>query len=570
MTLANAAIDYYSSAYSTAGKRLMGREVASEGFLQAFLRHGDVERFYCLADSQADFNEFAAACRKWREDRPAVWIPRQEPASLAVPGCLFRGDPLLSKLAWQRRRYGDRAYSLCGVTHTTCTHAVMEALGGLLVEPLYAWDAIVCTSQVVRATAERLLEAWGDYLRNRLGACEPPRVRLPVIPLGVDTAAFDDPHREQTRLAVRRSLGIHAEEFVVLYVGRLAFHAKAHPWQMYLALEQAAERAQKTICLVLAGWFASAEIETAFKVHARALCPRVKMVYIDGNRPEFRRRIWHAADVFLSLADNIQETFGLTPIEAMAAGLPVVVSDWDGYKDTVRHGIDGFRVPTVTPAASAGTELAWRYDRGEDDYDRFIGTASLCAAIDVEQCVAWLVRLAENAALRASLGRSGKQRALSCYDWRHIVRAYQELWQELQNVRRADASPQAPLLPPPHPLRPDPFALFASCPTTQFKDSTVFVRCAAAEQRLTEIYQAPMMNFAAPLFATLDESRRILALLDDAPRSLADLAASGAARDRPRLERTLGWLLKGGVVALDPFPKASDDGSPWASNGGVL
>jgi len=28
----------------------------------------------------------------------------------------------------------------------------------------------------------------------------------------------------------------------------------------------------------------------------------------------------------------------------MAAGLPCVVTDWDGYKDTVRHGEDGFRV----------------------------------------------------------------------------------------------------------------------------------------------------------------------------------------------------------------------------------
>ena len=48
----------------------------------------------------------------------------------------------------------------------------------------------------------------------------------------------------------------------------------------------------------------------------------------------------------MSLVDNPQETFGLAVAEAMAAGVPLVVSDWNGYRDLVRDGIDGFRVPT--------------------------------------------------------------------------------------------------------------------------------------------------------------------------------------------------------------------------------
>jgi glycogen synthase len=56
------------------------------------------------------------------------------------------------------------------------------------------------------------------------------------------------------------------------------------------------------------------------------------------------------------MSDNIQETFGLTPLEAMAAGLPVIVGDWDGYKDTVRDGVDGFRIPSLMPPAPLGTD----------------------------------------------------------------------------------------------------------------------------------------------------------------------------------------------------------------------
>lgn len=42
----------------------------------------------------------------------------------------------------------------------------------------------------------------------------------------------------------------------------------------------------------------------------------------------------------------------------MAAGLPVVVSDWDGHRDTVVDGENGFRIPTYAlPAGSGGLLL---------------------------------------------------------------------------------------------------------------------------------------------------------------------------------------------------------------------
>src|SRR5262249_57736317 len=101
-----------------------------------------------------------------------------------------------------------------------------------------------------------------------------------------------------------------------------------------------------------------------------------------------RRGAYAAADIFMSLADNIQETFGLTPVEAMAAGLPVIVSDWNGYRDTVRHGAEGFLIPTIAPPPGSGVVLAQRYAAGSVDYDHFIGKAAQFVALDQGACLA--------------------------------------------------------------------------------------------------------------------------------------------------------------------------------------
>ena len=190
----------------------------------------------------------------------------------------------------------------------------------------------------------------------------------------------------------------------MLFVGRLTFHAKAHPLAMYQALEKAAQVTGKRVTLIECGWPPNEHIEKAYADAARLACPSVRVVTLDGLEAAARQTAWAGADVFCSLADNIQETFGITPIEAMAAGLPVVVSDWDGYKDTVRDGVDGFRIPTVAPPAGLGGDLALRHALEIDNYDRYCGYVCSLVAVDVQATAQAFARLFQSPRLRNADG----------------------------------------------------------------------------------------------------------------------------------------------------------------------
>lgn len=73
-----------------------------------------------------------------------------------------------------------------------------------------------------------------------------------------------------------------------------------------------------------------------------------------------------SADIFVSASHG--EGMPLTVLEAMAAGLPAVVSDVIGNRDVVAHGKTGFLFPLAQPAAGAAAVALLMTDAGL--YDR--------------------------------------------------------------------------------------------------------------------------------------------------------------------------------------------------------
>jgi predicted O-linked N-acetylglucosamine transferase (SPINDLY family) len=551
----NAAVLYRPEGFDTGRDKLMGRHAASEGFLKGLVRHGRIDKLYCYAPGRDMAEHFHRLVGGFGNQRPVHWLDEADAASPRAAGALYLPDPSLAAAAWRRRAVGQRAYSITGITHTTASAGAMDWIAGLLTAPVQPWDALICTSAVVRDTVERVLLEQQEYLARRLGAGSFVRPVLPVIPLGVDTTAYaPDPAQ---RDAARRALGIGEHDVVVLFVGRLSFHAKAHPLPMYLGLEQAAQawarQAGGKVHLVQAGWFANEAIETAFRSGAATFCPSVACTFVDGRKPDARQMAWRSADLFTSLSDNFQETFGLTPIEAMAAGLPGVVSDWNGYRDTVRDGVDGLRVPTLMPRAGLAGDLADRHAAGIDSYDVYCGSSSQFVAIAPDAAAAAYLRLISDAALRRRLGDAARQRALEVFDWRVVIGRYQDLWAELAERRAAADESAAPRAgQPPNPSRLDPFLSFASYASDTLSPAHV-VRAApgADAARLRGWLASPLLAYmqrAAP--DTADVERLLAELAQRGPLTVAELLAATPEARRGRVERGLVWLAKLGMVTI--------------------
>jgi glycosyltransferase involved in cell wall biosynthesis len=533
------------------GANPFGKDVANLELYQALARHGGFERVDVLSirhTSEADLRADLL------EDTPAAveLIPGSilSQGTAREAGALLRGQPDLYNLAWLRRRtVGDRAYSLLGLVHTIAPPALRQYIAMASVAPTHPWDAVICTSPSVRDGLERMFDAWGGYLAERTGGQAPARPMLPVLPLGVDGARFAGlADRPAARAAVRARLGLAETDVLVLWVGRLSFFEKAFPQAMFQAVQRAAAATEAPVHFALAGWFPSPEDRPRYEAAAREHAPGVPVHFLDGNDRALLGELWAGSDIFLSLVDNIQETFGITPLEAMAAGLPVVASDWDGYRSTMSDGVEGFLIPTLGgPASGYGPTIAMRHIFEVASYQSYVGEVAQYTAVHVGRAARALAELVASPELRRRMGEAGRERIRTAFDWPVVARQYRALTEELARVREAAADPVIRYAA--DPVRGDPFVDFAAFPSQVLGLDTPLAACAGARGE-DVLALTGELDVAFPgLRATPQECARALDLLAAGEaKSVREVLLAFPIERRRMVEMGLAWMAKLGFV----------------------
>lgn len=170
-----------------------------------------------------------------------------------------------------------------------------------------------------------------------------------VVHPGVNVARFSTPDRAECRAEIRGRYGIGASDMLLLFVG-MNFEVKGLDTIIEALAKARMARPEANFRLLVVG----RGNEGKYRKKAQAL-GIADAVTFAGTQVEGLERYYRAADVFVML--SAFDTFGMVVLEAMAAGLPVIVSPKVGAKDLVVEGVNGFILPAPQDADAGADRI---------------------------------------------------------------------------------------------------------------------------------------------------------------------------------------------------------------------
>jgi glycosyltransferase involved in cell wall biosynthesis len=187
-----------------------------------------------------------------------------------------------------------------------------------------------------------------DELRRFYGRYE----EFPVLYVGIDHELFNSARRIAERDAARKALKIAEGHFMLLLIG--------NDWRNkgVMAILEAMERLHDLpINLLLVGRENAAEYQSIAKKHH--LTDRVHFL---SPRPDVGF-YYAAADAYVG--PSLEDTFAQPPAEAMACGLPVVVSSANGTSEIITDGVDGLILKDPTDSTALAAMIRRLYEDAE-------------------------------------------------------------------------------------------------------------------------------------------------------------------------------------------------------------
>lgn len=231
-------------------------------------------------------------------------------------------------------------------------------------------DRVAVEEEIIRSV-DRLIAQCPSERAELVEDYRADPAKVVVIPSAVNIERFRPVPREEARCRI----GLDPEGLVIVYVGRMLPRKDVRNLVRATGLLRqrgyGSSPSLPPVTLLLVGG-ESQEPDPAITPEIGVLrqlaaeCGILDWVIMTGRRqPDVLRYYYSAGDVVVTTP--WYEPFGLTPLEAMACGRPVIGSAVGGITFTIQNGVTGFLVPPRNPDALAGRlhALLSRPDRRE-------------------------------------------------------------------------------------------------------------------------------------------------------------------------------------------------------------
>lgn len=143
--------------------------------------------------------------------------------------------------------------------------------------------------------------------------------------------------------SAKKQLGLNEQSKVITYAGRIAEGKNVN---LIFDCTQKILSNDPDAFLLIAGDFDDSmtpgfgeiiegRVESEFNKQLSAIDPAIKerVRFLGQLAKNELKALFHASDVFVSLSTYPLEDFGMAPLEALACGCPVILTNWGGYSD---------------------------------------------------------------------------------------------------------------------------------------------------------------------------------------------------------------------------------------------
>lgn len=160
---------------------------------------------------------------------------------------------------------------------------------------------------------------------------------VPLYPFGIDLRCFKP--LGMSKADLKSSCGLPEDSKILIYTGRIQPDKNLIDLLKIFAIVKQSVDALLVVCY---NFYDNSYLSLCLRVAESV--GNVRFIY----RPDATTltRLYNAADLFVSAAVSIYETFGRSPIEAMACGTPAVVSCYNGFKESINDNC-GALVPLL-------------------------------------------------------------------------------------------------------------------------------------------------------------------------------------------------------------------------------